>query len=104
MNGLQGLISVVGLIPELVIVLLSIYYVSQSKTSDAKLLFAGALIGLLARIFFMIVPYLAMQSGDNYSSLAQFYSLGNVVGLIGSVLFCFGLGLLIQRVVVKPKA
>jgi hypothetical protein len=101
MDSVQMLISIAGFIPELAIFILSIYYMGQSRNSDSKLIFIGTLIGLIVRVGYMVIPYISLQVSEDYSAMSQFYSMAGFVGLIGSILFCIGFGMMIQRLLGK---
>jgi hypothetical protein len=101
MSSSQSLLSLVGFIPELIIFIACINFMVQSKSSESKLLFTGALVGMLVRLFYVLIPYLMLTS--DYQSTASYYTLAGAIGLIGRVLFCVGLVLLIQRVLGNRK-
>jgi hypothetical protein len=105
MFSLQPVLSFLGSLPDLIILIMCISYLMKSKTTDAILLFAGSLIHIIVRIFFAFIPYLSIISNSGTDSMIGFYTLGNGLALIGSILFCFGIVMLIRRMIAMlPQA
>jgi hypothetical protein len=104
MFSLQPVLSFLGFLPDLIILVMCISYMTKSKTTDAILLVAGSLTHIIVRIFFAFIPYLSIISDSGTDSMMGFYTLGNALSLIASILFCFGIVMLIRRMIVLlPK-
>jgi hypothetical protein len=91
--------SVAGLITEIVIFVTCLTYMTRSRTTDSRLLFIGALIGLIVRGFYLTLPYLMVSSDSGQRPMEMFYGFASLFSFVSSVFFCIGLVLLIQRVV-----
>jgi hypothetical protein len=106
MGSSQSIIAFLGFLPDLLVLIFCISYLSKAGTSDATLLFLGSLIRLLVRVFYFVMPYFAML-GDSSESIREYISVVGAVGVLGSVLFCAGFVILIKRVtstLVRPRA
>jgi hypothetical protein len=97
MYFLSKIFSVAGLITEIVIFVTCLTYMTRSKTTDSRLLFIGALIGLIVRGFYLTLPYLMVSPESR--PIEMFYSFASLFSFVSSVFFCIGLVMLIQRVV-----
>ena len=104
MNSLLSAVSFLGLIPELVMLIVTFMYVTKAKSSDSALLFTGSLIHMITRISYMVIPYLTIMASDtNVMSVQNYYLIPSVLAFIGSVVSCIGLLMLIQKVTANIK-
>jgi hypothetical protein len=99
MFSLQPLLSFLGFLPDVIVLVMCISYLTKSKTTDAILLFAGSLTHVVVRIFFALIPYLALINDSGTEQMMGFYTFGNFLSLLGSILFCFGMVILIRRMI-----
>jgi uncharacterized membrane protein len=99
MFALQPVLSFLGFLPDVIILVMCVSYLTKSKTSDAVLLLAGSITHIVVRIFFALVPYFSIVSDSGTDSMMGFYTFGNFLSLVGSILFCFGLVILIRKVI-----
>lgn len=99
MNFFGQLLSLAGLITEAVIFVSCLSYLRRLKTVDGQLLFIGSLIGLIVRVFYVVIQYVIAVGNFSAIQIGMYYSIAGMVALVGSVFFCIGLVLLIQRIV-----
>lgn len=107
MSSSQSIIGFLGIFPDLLILIICISYLAKARSSDAMLLFIGSLIRVLVRLFYFVMPYFVSNVDSPADRVREYYSLGNVAALIGSILFCVGFVLLIKRVTstfTQPRA
>lgn len=78
---------------------MSILYLTKSRTTDAVLLLAGSITHIVVRIFFALIPYLSIINDTHTDGLMGFYMFGNLLSLLASILFCFGIVMLIKRMI-----
>jgi ABC-type cobalamin transport system permease subunit len=91
--------SLAGLFTEIVIFVTCLMYMTRSKTTDSRLLFIGALIGLIVRGFYLTLPYMMTSTDSGYRPIEMFYGFASLFSFVSSLIFCIGLVLLIQRVI-----
>jgi hypothetical protein len=99
MNFLGQFLSLAGLITEVVIFVTCLSYLRRSKTVDSQLLFIGSIVGLIVRVCYVVLQYVIAAEGSNHIQIGMYYSVASMVSLVGSVFFCIGLVLLIQRLI-----
>jgi hypothetical protein len=85
------ILSYLGLIPEIAVFVLCIYYFSAKKTMDGMLLCIGSGIGLSVAFFYCLLPII----GNDLFSSSNFYTYTGIVSFVASVCFAIGLGILI---------
>ena len=97
MESLQNIfMSFINVIPMLVQVGICGYYLARSRTPDAVLLLIGSGIHLLTAILYNILfPILVRNAG--FQSVQMYYTVGGIIGFIGTIAFLIGLFLLIQK-------
>lgn len=98
MFTLQPVLSFLGFFPDLIVLIVCISYLIKFRNIDGVLLFAGSIIHIIVRIFFAVVPYLSVVQGSDTNGMMELYAFGNFLSLIGSILFCFGIVMLIRKV------
>jgi hypothetical protein len=91
--------SLAGFFTEIVVFVTCLMYMTRSKTTDSRLLFIGALIGLIVRGFYLTLPYMMNSTDSGYRPMETFYGLASLFSFVSSVFFCIGLVMLIQRIV-----
>lgn len=92
-----------GLITEVVIFIGCVMYLSRTKTPDSRLLFIGSLIGLIVRVFYFLMPFLAIYE-SGYESRAIVYGIGSFFSFAGRLLFCIGFLRLVQSLTKKQSS
>lgn len=98
----QILKNLLFLLPHLLVLIASIYYMAKSGSSDAVLMAIGSFLSMLTSIFYMIIlPLFWSYGSDAFNTRTSVITLVGFVGFIGNVLFGVGLLLLIVKQVRK---
>jgi len=93
-----NLINFMHIIPQLLIIIACIHYLRAKTGIEGILLFGGALIGLLIRIFYTVaLPYFF----KSYAGYTGILLIINVIGLLASIAFAIGFLMLISRLDLK---
>ena len=90
-------IGLLGSIPQIIVVVATLMYVTKRSTPEGMLMAIGAVIGLLVSLFYTVaLPWLSGRYGmDWYQSKVIFIS---GIGIIGGLSFSIGLLMLVQDV------
>lgn len=85
----------IGLLPELAVLILCIYFYSRTQAVEGLLMAFGSGVGLLMGIFFRLMPVINL---DLFTTLTQdLFFITGVIGFIASSCFAVGLGILIMK-------
>jgi hypothetical protein len=80
-----------SLIPQLIIFVATIMYITKNKEIDAILLFIGSLTGIIVRFIFSgFIPFL------NSFDLPMIFNFIQLISVLGQIAFAIGLLLLIK--------
>jgi hypothetical protein len=91
--------SYLGLIPEIAVFVLCVYYFSAKKTMDGMLLSIGSGSGLLVAFFYRLLPII----GSDLFSTSNIYTYTGIVSFVASVCFAIGFGILITDTINQKK-
>lgn len=97
------------LLPQIILLIISIYYFQKKKTSDGLLISIGTFIGLGIDFFYTFMyQYLYRQSISKNSTDIYFYSnffhnILRLLGFIGSIIVTLGIFILIRKTLKNKK-
>lgn len=92
------LMSVCTLLPSVGIFGICVFYLTRQNATDSVLLTLGSGIGLgISSLYQIILPFFVYGRVSNMREIEWIYTLGAVIGFIGSLCFLTGLFLLIQK-------
>lgn len=103
MFTLTSLFSLLGIIPDIIILAVTFNYFSKARTRDAAFLFIGSLLHIFVRILYWAIPYFSMMSDNDPYEIQNYFAIPSAVAFIGGVIFCVGLVMLLQRVIANLK-
>lgn len=98
MSAIESVLSFFGFIPEVIIFIMCISYMTKSKSADSRLLFAGSFAVVLAQVFFASIPFVTRFTDWATNDLMGLIRVGRAVSILGSTLFCVGFVGLINKV------
>jgi hypothetical protein len=90
--------SLFSLLPEAVVLGLSIYYYSKRKSIDGMLLSIGSGVGLLLGTFFRLIPLVNYSLYETLSAYNLFFITG-IIGFLSSACFAIGLGMVLTEAI-----
>jgi hypothetical protein len=98
LHSILSIISFLSVLPEILILAMSALYMSRTNRLEGKLLFTGSLIHLFVRVFYFIIPYIALMNYDDggTDNMQTLYLIAGIASFAGSIIFCVGLVKLIQ--------
>lgn len=88
-----------GAVPNIVILIATIMYVSKRSTPEAYLMLIGGITGLLTSLFYSVGMPLLTRDGGGWESYQYYVTAISAIGGIGSLSFAIGLVLLVRRAI-----
>jgi hypothetical protein len=104
-NSYLSLANVIFWIPQFLLLLICIYFISKKRASDSILLIVGSSLGLFSTYLDMQILK-SLNINNKVSFLAFEVNIHYIVGLLGfvsSLIFALGLFLLIHKTVKNVK-
>ena len=90
-------IGILGIIPQVIVVIAVVMYAAKRFTTEAVLLLIGATIGLISSVFYSIaLPWLFGTYGSTWYE--SYIWIIAAVGTLGGLCFAIGLLLLVQNI------